>query len=180
MRLGFLWKHFNLFTGVRFETLMAIGFLKDTQVFFTTREIYTWALQNMKISTDIQILYLGVVVISSFVSGYMTSQSFFLDKGTSHRHLIFCHKVSSLIREQVIAIWYFGNPPKFEENHILCLKTSFPTQIHITLYFYNYSNPLVNRFDKILPKCALTRDYNVVNGNSWFWCCNSYFWCCNS
>ena len=147
MRLGFLYKHFNLFTGVRFETLMAIGFLKDTKLFFTTREIYTGALQNIKISTDVQILYLGVLVIRSFISGDMTPQSFFLDKGTSHRHPIFTH----------------GNPSKFEENHILCLETSFPTQIHITLYFYNCR---WIDFDKILPKCALTRDYNVVTRNS--------------
>ena len=43
----------------------------------------------MKISTDIQIFCLGVLVISSFSSGDMTSQSFLLDKGTSHHHPIF-------------------------------------------------------------------------------------------
>ena len=76
----------------------------------------------MKIPTDIQILYLGVLVISSFIFGSLTSESFF-HKVTSHRHPIFTP----------------GNQPKFEENRILCLKTSFPTQIHITLYFYNCS-----------------------------------------
>ena len=104
----------------------------------------------MKISTDIQILCLGVLVVSSFISGDMTSQSFLLDKGTSHHHPIFIP----------------GNPPKLKENNILCLKTSFPSQIRVTLYFYDCSNPLVDRFVEILLKCASTSDYNVVTRNS--------------
>ena len=98
-----------------------------------------WWLQNMKISTDILILCLRVLVIRSFVSGGMTSQSFLLDKRTSHRHPIF----TPGIRQNSKKITFF------------CLKTSFPTQIYVTLYFYNCSNRLVDRFCQNSAKMCL-------------------------
>ena len=104
----------------------------------------------MKIPIDIQILCLGVLVISSFISGDMTSQSFLLDKGTSHYHLIFTPR----------------NLPKFKENNILCLKTSFPTQIMSPYTFMTATTPLWLDFVEILPKCASTHDYNVLTRNS--------------
>ena len=54
----------------------------------------------MKIFTDIQILYVGLSVISSFISGDMTPQSFFRDKGTSHSHPIFTPGESAKIRRK--------------------------------------------------------------------------------
>ena len=47
-------------------------------------------------------------------------------------------------------------------------ETSFPTQIHISppYTFTTAATLWWIDFDKVLPRCALTRDYNVVTRDS--------------